>query len=194
MSVNQTRNPVLCLCSEEWEYQTTKMSWPRTNTNENVWHMFCNLGFHRVPRSAWPLIIFSAANLRKSHAKASIHLIVSNWIIEDERISMYAARLIVAVPHRRCLLAIWSTHGKKHKLKSMSWDPEAHPLFSGGKKQLTLRLYENSISIEMDLIIAEANLWKASNATTHTQATDYLQTPYDSIPIILKIYPYLIVR
>lgn len=93
---------------------------------------------------------------------------------------MYAARLIVAVPHRRCLLAIWSTHGTKHKLKSMSRDPEAHPLFSGGKKQLTLRLYENSISIEMDLIIAEANLSKASNATTHTQVTDYLQTPYDS--------------
>lgn len=47
---------------------------------------------------------------------------------------MYAARLIVAMPHSRCLLAIRSTHRTKHKFKSMSQDPEAHGMFSGGEK------------------------------------------------------------
>lgn len=51
----------------------------------------------------------------------------------------------------------------------MSQDPEAHGMFSGGKKQLTLRLYENSIRIEMDLIIAEANLSKIRRGRGNTQ-------------------------
>lgn len=62
------------------------------------------------------------------------------------------------------------------------------------KKQLTLRFYENSFRIQMDFIITEAHLSKANDATTHTQVTDYLQTPYETIPVILQISPFFIYK
>lgn len=132
--IQEQQETQCCVSAVRRENPRFKKCHDHAQTQMKIYDTCFETANSRVLRTAWLFIPFLVTNLCRSHAKEFIRLIVSNRIIEDERISIYSSRLIVmSMHHRQCLLAIRSTYRKKHKLESMSQDPEAHAMFSVGK-------------------------------------------------------------